>query len=427
MRRLSLMLMSLVLLLVALSGPELGRGLAADGEGRLVVADIAAERLYVYTVPALDLVAELPGLKLSEHAGFLPLPDGRLMFIDELRSELVTLQVGAGRAPEVVGRVAVPGPVTHFAIDPAGTHVAVGSDSKERPLTVVDLAAGTTRSFKVETGEPGVILGGNPLVLVHRNDKPAQFEAYPLARIQAGEYGPTGVVDIGKAGHGEAISHSLRRVYSATDDGLDALNLVGDGLKFHATLPWATPERRGGRAFFMRLSDDGNFIYSYLRISGGADNPWQNWQNDAYIADLRTDEVTRVPLGPGLVYRQAQSARYALYFNIHPDGDNAYLLDADPGSASFRTVVATVPLEPLTSAPKPGESPFGDGQESRRAAISPDGRWGFVSHGGDGRISVIDTDERRVVRTLAIPTPLQKGGYLVAVQPGTPFVDTIGR
>jgi hypothetical protein len=84
-------------------------------------------------------------------------------------------------------------------------------------------------------------------------------------------------------------------------------------------------------------------------------------------------------------------------------------------------------LEPLTRAPEPGESPFGAGQESRRATISPDGRWGFISHGGDGRISVIDTSDRRVARTLTVPTPLEKGGYLVAVQPGMPLADTIGR
>jgi hypothetical protein len=426
-RQIAQIVTSAVLAALLLTGVGVDRGRAAEGDGHLVVADIAAERLYVYSVPTLDLIAELSGLKVSEHAGFLPLPDGRLLFVDELRGDLATLLVGPGRQPEIVGRVPVPTPVSHFAVNPTITHAVVGSQDKERPLTVIDIADGTARSFKVATGEPGVLLGGDLLVLVHRNDKPAQFEAYPLARIVDGNHQPTSVVDIGKAGHGEAISHGLGRVYSATDDGVDALDLVGESLKFRATLPWAASARTGGRAYFVRLSNDGNYLYSYLRISGGSDTPWQNWQNDAYIADLRSDEVTRVPLGPGLVYRQAQSDRYVLYFNIHPDGDHAYLLDADPASSGFRGIVATIPLEPLTRAPEPGESPFGAGQESRRATISPDGRWGFISHGGDGRISVIDTSDRRVARTLTVPTPLEKGGYLVAVQPGMPLADTIGR
>ena len=47
-----------------------------------------------------------------------------------------------------------------------------------------------------------------------------------------------------------------------------------------------------------------------------------------------------------------------------------------------------------------------------------------MSHGGEGKVSVIDTEARAVVRTLETPTTLAGGGYLVAGQRGVQPVDT---
>jgi hypothetical protein len=173
------------------------------------------------------------------------------------------------------------------------------------------------------------------------------------------------------------------------------------------------------------LANDGKRIYSYLRIFGSDTTPWEGWENDAYIGNLETGEATRIPLGPGLVYRQALSDPFALYFTQHPDGDAAHLLDTNPKSPTFHQLVAHIPLDSLSNPPLPGDDPFA--AESRRVAITPDGRWGFISHGGDGVISVIDTQSKQVVRKLEVPTPLTAGGYLVAVQPEMKLGDTIGR
>ncbi|HYO94118.1 MAG TPA: hypothetical protein VER33_06380 [Polyangiaceae bacterium] len=54
-------------------------------------------------------------------------------------------------------------------------------------------------------------------------------------------------------------------------------------------------------------------------------------------------------------------------------------------------------------------------------ALSTDRRYAFVTHGGDGRISAIDTAAREV------SVRLDCGGYLVSVQSGVNPVDTITR
>lgn len=196
-------------------------------------------------------------------------------------------------------------------------------------------------------------------------------------------------------------------------------------MAYRNTILWDVSGREGGRAYFVRLAADGRHLYSYMADRGDDDTAWETWRNDAYVADLTTDDATRVELGPGLVYRFALSDPYALFVNIHPDGDNAHLLDTDPDSASYGEIVATVPLDPLTEGPKAGESPWD--AEGRIAAISPDGATGFVSHGGDGLISVIDTEVGEVVEKLEVPTPLEGGGYMIAVGDKMPFADTVGR
>ena len=420
------------LLLVALAAGSFGFHRAATAAqepparpGHLVVADNAAQTLYVYALADFSLVAEIPQVVINDHAGFLPLPDGRLLFVDAERNELVALQVDGGDGPAVVGRAPVPAEVSHIAVDPAGALAAVGSADELRPLTLIDLGSYTTRSLDVEAGEVGLMLGGDPLSLFHRNDALMQVEAYPLDRLVVGGSTPTGVVPTGAFGHGEAIGHANDRLYMATDDGIDVVQSEGGRLTYRTTLPWEASGRTGGRAYFVRLTGGGQHLVSYIADRGGEETPWETWTNDLYIADLESEEATRVELGPGLVYRFALSETYALFFNMHPDGDFAHLVDVAPSSPTFATVLAKIALDPLAKAPKAGESPWES--ESRIAAIAPDGSVGFVSHGGDGIISVIDTEVRAVSDTIEVPSALSGGGYMIAVQPGMPFVDTVAR
>jgi DNA-binding beta-propeller fold protein YncE len=96
-----------------------------------------------------------------------------------------------------------------------------------------------------------------------------------------------------------------------------------------------------------------------------------------------------------------------------------------PSSPTFQQVVARIPLEKLTNGPVAGQPVTG--KETRSVGITPDGQWAFVSHGGDGRVSVIDTAAKRVARTLELPTPMKGGGYLAAVQLGARLVDPSAR
>ena len=63
-----------------------------DGQGTLIVADPAAHALYAYGLPDLELEASLDGVEMNTHAGFLPLPDGRLLLIDDAADELLAVR-----------------------------------------------------------------------------------------------------------------------------------------------------------------------------------------------------------------------------------------------------------------------------------------------------------------------------------------------
>jgi len=140
---------------------------------------------------------------------------------------------------------------------------------------------------------------------------------------------------------------------------------------------------------------------------------------------LTTGSAKRIPLTTGIVPKFQLSRRYAMFANITADQDQAILLDVDAASTTFQTVVGRIPLPRLLNGPRAGESTAG--KEARSSAITPDGKWAFVSHGGEGKVSVIDTATRALVGTIELDSPLSGGGYLFALQPGTAPVDTCTR
>lgn len=413
----------------------------AGKDGYLIVADPVAEKLYVYHLPTLELAAEFEGLRLGTHAGFLPLKGDRVLFVheenlEEGEGELIVLKLNLRGQPAIIGRAPVGAPASHIAVHPKMTYTVAGSDDEERKLSIVDLrplsstAYDTLAFVSIDSLDPGVAIGGTPPVVYHRfineDFTAGRLEAFPLANLLAGDFTPTGQVSLETPPHGEVISHKLKRFCSAIVEGFACTDIVGDSLLPGGLLPYDTAERSGGQAFFARLADDQRFLYSYLRDSTTGDT-WPEAQNDAYIADLQSNQVTRLPLGPGWLFRFALSKRFALYNIVHPDGNAAHLLDTNPRSAAFLQVVATIPLDPPSIPLDPNIPAFQQGHAARRTAITPDGRWGFVSHGGEGVISVIDTAAEQVTRKLEIPTSLEGGGYLVAVQPRMKLGDTIGR
>ena len=223
------------------------------------------------------------------------------------------------------------------------------------------------------------------------------------------------------------ISHKLKVYCSATDMGIECSDIDGGDLTPGITLPYDTAERSGGRALYVRLADDQRTVFSFIRDDSADPTDWTKWSNDAYIGNLETGAVTRVALGPGLLHRFALSRTVALYILQGPQGDRAFLLDADPQSPTFTQIMTTIALPALQEPLDPDLPPLADGQHLRLPALTPDGQWGFVTHGGDGLISVINTAQAEIVQQLGVPTPLASGGYLTAVQKKMKLSDTIGR
>lgn len=110
---------------------------------------------------------------------------------------------------------------------------------------------------------------------------------------------------------------------------------------------------------------------------------------------------------------------------IHPDGDALTLLDAKRSSPTYRRVVGTVALPASTGGPVAGQPTTGT--QGHFAALNASGTKAFVTNGGDGKIVVVDTAQRRIKRIVSTPTPLTNGGYLTVVKKGTPVTDLVAR
>ena len=234
-------------------------------------------------------------------------------------------------------------------------------------------------------------------------------------------------MELGSRPQGDVISHKLKVYCSATDMGIECSDIDGGDLTPGTILPYDTAERSGGRALYVRLADDQRTVFSFIRDDSADPTDWTQWSNDAYIGNIETGAVTRVALGPGLLHRFALSKTVALYILQGPQSDRAFLLDADPQSPTFTQIMTTIALPALQEPLDPDLPPLAEGQHLRLPALTPDGQWGFVTHGGDGMISVINTAQAEVVQQLGVPTPLAGGGYLTAVQKKMKLSDTIGR
>lgn len=415
----------------ATSIPTLPDAGGVQRSARLVVADPEAWSLYVYDVPSLELVGTYEGVHFSEHGGFLPLGDGRVMFLDD---QNYTLNIH-----DVFG--AVPGDLTlmaplasapvHFAIDGEQRFAAVsgmGASGGADLFTLVDLATSDVAYASIPTGEPGVLLGGSPLHLYHRNDDPPAMEAYDFDALWSGVVAPLASVPLGTEPHGEAIAHAAGKLFSAADEGLYVMDAAGGDLSVPRIVPYAADGRVGGRAFYGRLGADGNYLYSYLRNDGDAhDRAWRDWQNDAFIVNVHDETTKRVELGNGLVYRLATSSRFAVFAQYHPDGDFALFLDTDPSSPTHHDIVGRVALSAMGATPTGPDATPWDTPAFRLTGMVPSGEYAFVTHGGDGAISVIHTGSMTIVGTISTPSPLNYGGYVVGMEVGASGADTSGR
>ena len=231
-------------------------------------------------------------------------------------------------------------------------------------------------------------------------------------------------IEVAEGLHGPVYAPSLNRIYLSTLSSLEGINVSETTLTAANKIPWDVDGLAGGRNARPRVASDGNFVYG-VASSVVKPEAWADRRNDIHIADLKAGTAKRLTLDKGIAIRFQLSTKYAMFVNLHPGGDHAYFFDVDPKSPGFQKIAAKVKLDPLANPPVAGKP--ATGTETRGAALTPDGKWGFVSHGGEGLISVVDTSKQQVVNKVKVPTALKGGGYLIAVQHGAPLIDLIGR
>jgi hypothetical protein len=426
------------------SVPALGQQ-AATSPAYLVVGDSSAAALHVYSTTDFRLLATHDDLQAASHAGVVALADGRVLVPDDRNKQLVVLRFDQNSAPAIERRVPIPIPLPNryawAAVDPSGSifaATALDADESVKLLTLVDLKTYAAKQFRVDTGsadaELNLALGGKPepVVFLHMAEKVESYRVADLMNPEAkinglldGTIKPTSTTTVGKGGHSNSYSAPTSTFTASTLRGFEVATLDSNGaLTNHRVLSWEADGRGGGRNARQRLTWDGRHVFGPLNASVPPAQ-WAEAEVDLHWVDLPSGTTRRLPLARGSVGRGGVSERLAVYANVHPESDHANLIDTNPASPTFRSVVARVPLPKLAQGPVAGQPT--PGRESRHSAVTPDGRLAFVTQGGESRIHVIDTGTKVVARTIETPTPLKGGGYILAVQPGVASQDHSAR
>jgi hypothetical protein len=379
----------------------------------LLVSDHVAGSVYALTVPDGTVTKRLTGRHLSEHAGFLALPQGRVACVDDRRGELLVLDPFGDELVELAVPAAVP--AEHLACDPSGRRLAVttGLGENEEPwsdlLTVVDLTTREAARVRTRVGEPGVtVLGGDDPLVVLRHREPGALAVHRFADLLAAPPGcpavvPHALLPLPDDGHGDAQDPDSGRLFVATGTGVHAARRKDDVLVADPVIPWESP----ARGWYLRLDTRRRALWSTLR--GGPPDPlrWPDWTNRAWCHELGTGRTLVTELGPGLVFRLALARNDAAFTRVHPDGDELVLLGADH-------TLRRVPLPAMDGAPRRGGTPW-EGVERRAVAASPGSDWVAVTRGGHGEVHLIDAETGHEARRLRLSTPLHHGGHLTLV------------
>ncbi|MER6502514.1 hypothetical protein ABT218_24805 [Streptomyces sp. NPDC001455] len=377
----------------------------------LLVSDHVDGSVYVLTVPDGTVTGRLTGRHLSEHAGCLALPGGRVACVDDRRGELLVLDPFGDELVELAVPVAVP--AEHLACDPTGRRLAVttGLGENTEPwsdlMTVVDLATGEAARVRTRVGEPGVtVLGdGDPLVTL-RHREPGALAIHRFADLLAAPPGcpvvtPHALLPLPDDGHGDAQDPESGQVFAATSEGVHSFRRKEDTLVAESLIPWESP----ARGWYLRLDTRQRALWTTLR--GGAPDAlrWPDWTNQAWRHDLETGHTLLTELGPGLVFRLALARNHTAFTRIHPDGDELVLLDADD-------TLRRVPLPAMDKAPRRGGTPW-EGVERRAVAATPGSGWVAVTRGGHGEVHLVDAETGHEATRLRLSTPLHHGGHVM--------------
>ena len=399
-------------------------GDASRGDLFLLVGDADARLLTVYNPADGSVIETLQDVVLNSHAGTIPLGDGSVLFVDELGQRLVRLEVHGDHVD--IHEAPVPGHVAHIAIESDHAHYcAVGTSAEdEHQLLLVDLESWEVTSLQLpDAGEVGLMVSHDNLF--HRNSKLNRLEAYELQTLLDGTVEMLGTVEIGTAGHGEALNEETGELFMLTDDGVDIAYWESPELSFGKTLEWPASEP-SSRGYFARLIGEGSHLLTYTADRSAPETEWHTWKNRSVIYDIASGEPIVADFPDGYVFRYALAMHSAAFVVIGADDDVLISIDTDPESVTFGTVLSTVTLDPMSDRAAPGDR-FYEKAAYRALTVSPDGSQVFVTRGGDGEVQIIEPTVGTIAGSLQHESPLTGGGTLAVFGTAVPVWDTIGR
>jgi hypothetical protein len=411
----------------------------------LVTADPLAERLYVDDAATGKRTATLRGIVLGTHAGTVQLGHGRIAFMDESKPQLDVLAIASDGAAHITQHYAIPNGDGRWeragwlSTDTARRHVAVGSDfdgSTHQRVTVVDLQRRTEHTARITTsavtlattGERGTeeletFLVGSPLRLVVTAG--GRLDAYSVSSIMRGVTRPHRVATtpLGAYPHGPIVNATGTVIGSDLATGVQTVHVTRNGFTASRSVAYPDPSVQSYRP---RMAPDGTTVVGSQAGATPAGTSWD--QVPAYLTTSSTTStgITSVALGKGLFTRAAVTPRFAAVALTAGAGDSLLLVrkGAD-GVYDGRTT--SVALPPLRHGPVAGQPAAG--AAVRFTAATDDGTSVFVSSGGEGTVTQIDTAgaEPSVTRTITLPSELADGGYLTTVDPAVRPYDLSGR
>lgn len=409
------------------------------------------------------------------------LPDGRILVNDESQQRTLAIKLDAAGIPSIVNSVSsrLGTEAPWAAVDPLFRYYAVASNGGgpspgTEILNLIDLK--TFKNTQLEIPLKGTtedltpFFGGNPLTLfagVGGNE----MRAYNVAALLRGNVRPTGTFPMGPNSHGGFSSPLTRTIGITTGPqpptlgegtsqtpnpdnlGMDVFDVacgprlcslpfsfafpcfgtLCPSLRNRITVPWNADGLTLAKGNRVRVMADGKHIMTPLNVdlTPGIATDWKDVRLDAHVTDLVTKTPRRINVGMGATSRGFPvSQTYAVEPIIRPKvpggKDQLQIIDVRPNSPTYLQIVRTVDLEQMTKGPVDGVAPTYPTYERRFAAITPDGRYAFVTRGGDGKIDMVDTSTGAVT-TVDVPTSLTGGAHITGFQVGLRPWDLSGR
>jgi len=456
---------------------------AQTGANYLMVSDGAASKVHFYRVPDMKLTGTLSGVTLASpddpagnplHAGVIVLPDGRLIVNDEGQQRTLAIKLDGQGAPHIVQSVAstLGGEAPWSAVDPSFRYYAVSSNGGGTTgpapapgsfqtgtefLNLIDLKTFKNTRLEIPMRNVGEdltpLFGGKPLTLF-AGVGGGEMRHYPVARLLAGNATPTGSSPMGPNSHGGFSSPKTNKVGITTGPqpprlgsgttaipnpanlGMDVFDIRCSAvcaLSSPFTVPWNANRLTLSKGNRVRMLVPGTEVLTPLNVdlTPGIATDWQNVRLDAHFTNLENNRAFRTTVGTGASSRGFPvSATFAVEPVIRPRAagasDELKIIDLRPSSPGYRKAVRTIKLEQMSKGPVAGVAPTFPDYERRFAAITPNGRYAFVSRGGDGIVDMVTMATGKVTE-VKVPTSLSGGGHIDAFQIGARPWDLSGR